>query len=137
MPTATTDAGKGAPPGADTGDVLDHRVTLLASWRARRSADLSAHLAHHGPPPLPQPGDNSWPERFADAVEASGLTGRGGASFPSATKLRLVRSAKGRPTLVVNAMEGEPASDKDRILLSCLPHLVLDGAELAACALRA
>jgi len=34
-------------------------------------------------------------------------------------------------------MEGEPASAKDKVLLSCVPHLVLDGAELAACALGA
>ena len=113
------------------------RVTLLGAWRATRSADLSGHVAHHGPAPLPSPGDASWPERFADAVEASGLTGRGGASFPSAAKIKLVRSTKGRSTLVVNAMEGEPASAKDRTLLTCVPHLVLDGAELAACALGA
>ena len=34
-------------------------------------------------------------------------------------------------------MESEPASAKDKVLLSCVPHLVLDGAELAACALGA
>jgi NADH:ubiquinone oxidoreductase subunit F (NADH-binding) len=150
MPIATTDASaadatgiatsytrSGASPGALSDEGQRDRATLLAGWRARHSADLSAHLTHHGAPPLPGRGDTSWPERFADAIEASGLTGRGGASFPSATKLRLVRSAPGHPTLVVNAMEGEPGSDKDRILLSCVPHLVLDGAELAACALGA
>jgi NADH:ubiquinone oxidoreductase subunit F (NADH-binding) len=132
-PRASTDTGTNV----GAGTAVDDRATLLASWRARGDATLSAHLAHHGPPPLPGPGDTSWPERFAATVEASGLTGRGGAAFPSSTKLRLVRSARGRPTLVVNAMEGEPASDKDRALLSCVPHLVLDGAELAACALDA
>jgi NADH:ubiquinone oxidoreductase subunit F (NADH-binding) len=113
------------------------QATLLGSWRASRSPLLAAHVAHHGAPPLPRPGDAGWPDRFAGAVEASGLTGRGGASFPSVTKLRSVRAARGHPTLVVNAMEGEPASAKDKVLLSCVPHLVLDGAELTARAVGA
>ncbi len=116
--------------------VTSGQVTLLGSWRAHRRADLVSHLTYHGAPPLP-PGDAAWAQRFAATIEASGLTGRGGASFPSATKLDLVRSAKGSPTVIVNAMEGEPASAKDRVLLSCVPHLVLDGAELAACAMGA
>jgi NADH:ubiquinone oxidoreductase subunit F (NADH-binding) len=138
MPTATSGTDARADTAVPTDATSPHdRVTLLSAWRATRSADLSGHLAHHGPAPLPSPGDGSWPERFAHALEASGLTGRGGASFPSAAKLKLVRSARRGATLVVNAMEGEPASAKDRTLLTCVPHLVLDGAELAACALGA
>jgi NADH:ubiquinone oxidoreductase subunit F (NADH-binding) len=140
MPTATTDTltvADDRPAPASPAPVPGDRATLLGGWRARRAADLGSHLAHHGEPPLPRHGDGAWPERFAATIEASGLTGRGGASFPSATKLRLVRAARGRRTLVVNAMEGEPASAKDRTLLLCVPHLVLDGAELAACALGA
>jgi NADH:ubiquinone oxidoreductase subunit F (NADH-binding) len=34
-------------------------------------------------------------------------------------------------------MEGEPASDKDKVLLTRAPHLVLDGAQLLAAACRA
>jgi NADH:ubiquinone oxidoreductase subunit F (NADH-binding) len=34
--------------------------------------------------------------------------------------------------LLVNAMEGEPASAKDRVLLNRVPHLVLDGTQVAA-----
>jgi NADH:ubiquinone oxidoreductase subunit F (NADH-binding) len=120
-----------------SGGLADPRATLFGAWRWRHSADLSSHLAHHGAPPLPSDGDARWPERFASTIEASGLTGRGGASFPSATKLRLIWSAPGHPTLVVNAMESEPASAKDKALLSCVPHLVLDGAELAATAVGA
>ncbi|WP_234360150.1 NADH-ubiquinone oxidoreductase-F iron-sulfur binding region domain-containing protein [Streptomyces sp. DSM 15324] len=72
------------------------------------------------------------PGPLVDAVEAAGLTGRGGAGFPTARKLRGVAAGRGRPVVVVNAMESEPASRKDQFLLAVAPHLVLDGAVLAA-----
>jgi NADH:ubiquinone oxidoreductase subunit F (NADH-binding) len=65
-----------------------------------------------------------------DELDASGLTGRGGAAFSTAAKARLLRSQKGQfKSVVVNAMEGEPASRKDATMLTSNPHLVLDGAE--------
>jgi len=77
-------------------------------------------------------------QELIDAVERSGLRGRGGADFPTAIKLRAVaQRARRRATLVVNGSETEPASAKDRLLLTRLPHLVLDGAVLAAGAIGA
>jgi NADH:ubiquinone oxidoreductase subunit F (NADH-binding) len=70
-------------------------------------------------------------------AEASGLTGRGGAGFPTGVKLRAVASQRRRPVVVVNAVEAEPASGKDRALLRTTPQLVLDGAVLAAGAVGA
>ena len=68
-----------------------------------------------------------------EELEASGLTGRGGAGFPTGRKARLLREQRGHNKfMVVNAMEGEPASHKDQTLLSANPHLVLDGAEYLA-----
>jgi NADH:ubiquinone oxidoreductase subunit F (NADH-binding) len=68
-------------------------------------------------------------------VEDAGLRGRGGAAFPAAVKLRTVAGSSRRPIVVVNAAESEPASHKDRTLTATLPHLVIDGATLAAQAL--
>lgn len=105
--------------------------------------DGSPHLPHHhaiyGPlPPLSG-------EAVLDAVGRAGLTGRGGAGFPTERKLRAVaaaaqgqrRGGRAEPVIVANGCEGEPASGKDRTLLSRSPHLVLDGIALAARAIGA
>lgn len=70
-------------------------------------------------------------------VRASRLLGRGGAGFPTGDKLAAVAAQRGRPTIVVNATEGEPASSKDRALIRLVPHLVLDGAAAASDAIGA
>jgi NADH:ubiquinone oxidoreductase subunit F (NADH-binding) len=66
-------------------------------------------------------------------VEASGLLGRGGAGFPVGRKWRAVAEhSTGDAVVVVNGAEGEPRSAKDRALMEHRPHLVLDGAIVAA-----
>ena len=68
----------------------------------------------------------------------SGLSGRGGAAFPVGHKWRAaVARFKGSGIVVVNGAEGEPRSKKDSLLMATRPHLVLDGAVLAAQALQA
>jgi NADH:ubiquinone oxidoreductase subunit F (NADH-binding) len=72
------------------------------------------------------------------ALEASGLLGRGGAGFPVGRKWRSVAGQPGgAAALLVNGAEGEPLSAKDRTLMTLRPHLVLDGALLAADAVGA
>jgi NADH:ubiquinone oxidoreductase subunit F (NADH-binding) len=92
---------------------------------------LAEHHRVHGPLPRVSAAD------LIEGVEQSGLRGRGGADFPTARKLRAVAAARRGTTIVVNGSETEPASAKDRLLLSRLPHLVLDGAVLAAAAVGA
>ena len=93
---------------------------------------LAAHLSLHGPIAVPTRDDREWSHAIWREVAASGLTGRGGGGFPAAAKWDAVTRSGRRPLVVVNAMEGEPASAKDRVLLTWSPHLVLDGAEVAA-----
>jgi NADH:ubiquinone oxidoreductase subunit F (NADH-binding) len=113
---------------------------LLAGPGGLRPIGLLEHERLHGPLPLPnRPGraQRASAERLIELIERSRLTGRGGAGFPTGRKLRSVAEAKGRPVVVANGAEGEPASTKDRLLLSRSPHLVLDGISLAAFAVRA
>ena len=100
--------------------------------------DLAGHVAALGPAPLPAGRQRGWREWFVSVLEASGLAGRGGAGFPAAIKLAVAHAAGSGGSVIVNGMEGEPASDKDKLLLIRAPHLVLDGAQLlaAACGAR-
>ena len=109
------------------------------------AAGLQEHERYYGP--LPDPGPSPArsrgpsrgrrPGRLIDMVEAAGLTGRGGAGFPAGRKMRSVAAGSGRKAVIANGAEGEPASRKDRLLLTRLPHLVLDGITLAAQAVGA
>ncbi len=107
----------------------------LTSGGAR--LDLPSHVAVHGPLGLPGRRDRHWADSFVRAIAESGVTGRGGAGFPTARKLQTLQSERRRPVVVVNAMEGEPASRKDQFLATRMPHLVLDGAALMAACVNA
>jgi NADH:ubiquinone oxidoreductase subunit F (NADH-binding) len=98
---------------------------------------LQAHLDTHGALPEARRRDRRGAAALIDQIEQAGLGGRGGAGFPMARKMRTVAGGRGKPIVVVNATEGEPASLKDRTLIETLPHLVLDGAVLAARAIGA
>ncbi len=103
---------------------------LLAGYRPDESMSLREHLQLNRPPPRRGATRRGGP--LIATIEAAGLRGRGGAAFPTATKMRAVVQQRGRPIVVVNGSEGEALSVKDQMLLTSLPHLVLDGAVLAA-----
>ena len=99
-------------------------MRLLAGPRGYES--VSEHRKRLGP--RPQGGGH-----LVDVLRESGLRGRGGAWFPTWRKWAAVREhSGGNAVVVVNGHEGEPLSAKDRVLLQMRPHLVLDGAALAA-----
>ncbi len=104
---------------------------LLAGLRSGRAMSIADHEGAHGPLPRVAGAE------LMEEVELSGLRGRGGADFPTAQKLRAVAQRGRERMVVVNGSETEPASGKDALLLSRLPHLVLDGTVLAARAIGA
>jgi NADH:ubiquinone oxidoreductase subunit F (NADH-binding) len=94
---------------------------------------LGDHRARLGP--LPSPADR---QALPSVLEAAGLLGRGGAGFPVGRKwLSVASRSNGSAVVLANGAEGEPLSSKDRTLMACRPHLVLEGAELAARAVGA
>lgn len=105
---------------------------LLAGPDPRGGAErLWEHTARLGQLPRPDPG-------LVDLVERSGLQGRGGAWFPAGVKWRAVaQRAAGGAVVLANGAEGEPLSWKDRTIMTARPHLVWDGAFLAAGAVGA
>ena len=67
------------------------------------------------------------------------LRGMGGAGFPTATKWGFVADVEstGDRYVVCNGNEDEPGTFKDRTLLADTPHQVIEGALIAALAMRA
>ncbi|WP_200303412.1 NADH-ubiquinone oxidoreductase-F iron-sulfur binding region domain-containing protein [Streptomyces adelaidensis] len=125
MTTTTAPTAQTAPTAFTT---LHMPPRLLAPGGA--PADHPTHEQRYGPLTSLTPAD------LLRATAESGLTGRGGAAFPTYRKLTSVAEAGRRtgraPVVVANGCEGEPASAKDKTLLRLSPHLVLDGLRLAA-----
>lgn len=101
-------------------------VVLAGPTSCPGGEDLAGHVARWGHVP-------DYDGRQVTALlRDSRLDGRGGGGFPVIRKIETARLAPGRPVLIINASESEPASRKDRSLCSQRPHLVLDGASLLA-----
>ncbi len=72
------------------------------------------------------------PEAVCTAVADSGLSGRGGAAFPTGIKWRAVAAEQGRPKHVVaNCDESEPGTFKDRVLMENDPFSVIEALTVA------
>jgi NADH-quinone oxidoreductase subunit F len=73
-----------------------------------------------------------------EEMKKSGMRGRGGAGFPTGMKWSFMPKESGKPHyLVINADESEPGTCKDRDILRNDPHLLIEGALIAAFAIGA
>jgi formate dehydrogenase beta subunit len=70
-------------------------------------------------------------EKIVEELKASGLSGYGGAGFPTGLKWEAVAKEPAPRYVVVNADEGEPGTIKDRYVMELRPHLMLEGTLIA------
>jgi NADH:ubiquinone oxidoreductase subunit F (NADH-binding)/NADH:ubiquinone oxidoreductase subunit E len=70
-------------------------------------------------------------DQIIEHLKASGLTGYGGAGFPTGVKWEAVAHEPAPRYVVVNADEGEPGTIKDRYVMELRPHLFLEGVIVA------
>ena len=78
------------------------------------------------------------PDEIINAVEASGLRGRGGGGFPTGRKWRSCRDVPGDQRFIIcNGDEGDPGAFMDRSIMEGDPHRVLEGMLIGAYAIGA
>ncbi|MEE3852158.1 NADH-quinone oxidoreductase subunit NuoF [Gordonia sp. LSe1-13] len=118
---------------------------LSRHWGEPESWTLHSYETHNGYAALRNALQQS-PDDIIEMVKASGLRGRGGAGFPVGVKWSFIPQTDPadpdapdpRPHyLVVNADESEPGTCKDIPLMFASPHSLIEGAIIAAYAIRA
>jgi NADH-quinone oxidoreductase subunit F len=78
------------------------------------------------------------PEEVIDVIKTSGLSGRGGAGFPTWFKWNAARKSEGdEKYLICNADEGDPGAFMDRAVIESDPHNLIEGMLIGAYAIGA
>lgn len=134
-----------------------HELTGRIAWLSARKGTLPAeqrivlqrvgiidpdsieeYIIHEGYEALGKVLTSMSPAEVIAELDKSGLRGRGGAGFPTATKWRFVSKAAGDHKYVIcNADESEPGTFKDRLILEGDPHAIIEAMTIAAYAVGA
>jgi NADH-quinone oxidoreductase subunit F len=114
---------------------------LSSYWDQPSSWTLDTYRRHDGYRALDK-ALSMAPDDVIALVKDSGLRGRGGAGFPTGQKWSFIpqgdEGAGAKPHyLVINADESEPGTCKDMPLMMATPHVLIEGAIIAAYAIRA
>jgi formate dehydrogenase beta subunit len=96
---------------------LSRRDETLADYERRGGLSVLRNLPARG--------------KIVEELKASGLSGYGGAGFPTGVKWEAVAKEPAPRYVVVNADEGEPGTIKDRYVMELRPHLLLEGTLIA------
>ncbi len=94
---------------------------------------IDEYIARGGYLALGQAISRMKPDEVLAELKKSGLRGRGGAGFPTATKWGFVRAARGTEKYVVcNGDEGDPGAYMNRAVLEGNPHSLVEGMAIGA-----
>lgn len=106
-----------------TGAVYAGCSESLADYRAKGGYDGLKRALELGP------------DKVLELIKAANIRGRGGAGFPAGVKWGFIPRNRERPHYVcVNADESEPGTFSNRAVLEQRPHLLIEGALIAALA---
>ena len=115
----------------------DRGLRLLARVGVVDPTSLEDYRAHGGYRALEASLAMGGDQVIAE-ITASGLSGRGGAAFPTGVKWRGVAEQEGRPRhLVCNADESEPGTFKDRVVMEGDPFSLVEAMTVAGLAIGA
>jgi len=111
---------------------------LLKNCGVENSTSIDAYVERGGYHALKKAFTEMTPEQVHKEVMAAVLRGRGGAGFPAGLKWKFLdRDPKKKRYLCCNADESEPGTFKDRVLMECDPHQLLEGMLIACYAIEA
>ena len=115
----------------------DPGLRLLARVGVVDPTSLEDYRAHGGYQAL-EASLSMGGDQVIGEITASGLSGRGGAAFPTGVKWRGVADQEGRPRhLVCNADESEPGTFKDRVVMEGDPFSLVEAMTVAGLAIGA
>ena len=131
---APDDAGDGFVPPPGLRDLSLHPMRAWENRIALRNAgnidplDIYQYIATGGYRALNRALLEMTPEDALQQVNDSGLRGRGGAAFPTATKWRFLAGNPSRDKYVLcNCEEGDPGAFNDKAILESDPHTLVEG----------
>ena len=94
--------------------------------------DIHQYIANGGYQALNKALTAMTPAETLQEVNASGLRGRGGAAFPTATKWRFLAGNPAPDKYVLcNCEEGDPGAFNDKAILESDPHTLVEGVIIA------